>query len=83
VGSLASPVNRMSDLVMYAPTDAPGPLPSIVALTAAAAGLVQVASRDSSESVEKRLEDFRRTYEFLTQADSSGEIPEEEDAVTG
>ena len=32
VGSLASPVNRMSDQVVYAPTDAAGPLPSIVAL---------------------------------------------------
>lgn len=78
VGSLASPVNRVSDQVMYAPTDAPGPLPSIVALTAALAGLVQVAGRDSSESVEKRLEDFQRTYEFLTQNDTAVEVPEDD-----
>ena len=35
VGSLASPVNRMSDLVVYAPTDVIGPLPSMVCLAAA------------------------------------------------
>lgn len=80
VGSLASPVNRMSDQVMYAPTDAPGPLPSIVALTAALAGLVQIAGRDSAESVEKRLDEFQRTYEFLTQAENNAEIPEDEEA---
>jgi DNA-binding MurR/RpiR family transcriptional regulator len=80
VGSLASPVNRMSDQVMYAPTDAPGPLPSIVALAAALAGLVQVAGRDSAESVEKRLDEFQRTYEFLTQAENNAEIPEDEEA---
>lgn len=78
VGSLASPVNRMSDQVMYAPTDAPGPLPSIVALSAALAGLVQVASRDSEESVERRLEEFQRTYEFLTTTENAAGIPEEE-----
>ncbi|MEX1021247.1 MAG: MurR/RpiR family transcriptional regulator [Litorilinea sp.] len=78
VGSLASPVNRMSDQVMYAPTDAPGPLPSIVALSAALAGLVQVASRDSDEAVERRLEEFHRTYEFLTQSENGAEVPEDE-----
>lgn len=78
VGSLASPVNRMSDQVMYAPTDAPGPLPSIVALTAALAGLVQVASRDSEETVERRLEEFQRTYEFLTAPAHSADIPEDD-----
>lgn len=78
VGSLASPVNRVSDQVMYAPTDAPGPLPSIVALTAAMGGLVQVVGRDSDESVEKRLDEFQRTYEFLTQTDNAAEVPEDE-----
>jgi DNA-binding MurR/RpiR family transcriptional regulator len=78
VGSLASPVNRMSDQVMYAPTDVAGPLPSIVALVAALSGLVQVAGRDNEESVEKRLDEFTRTYEFLTQTDNAAEILEEE-----
>ncbi len=66
VGSLASPVNRMSDQVMYAPTDVAGPLPSIVALVAALSALVQVASKDSPQSVDARLEEFNRIYEFLT-----------------
>jgi len=69
VGSLASPVNRMSDQVMYAPTDVAGPLPSVVALAAALSALVQIAARESQASVEKHLEDFQRTYEFLALPD--------------
>lgn len=69
VGSLASPVNRLSDEVLYAPTDAPGPLPSIVALTSALAALVQVASKDSSESVDKQIRSFNSAYRFLTNSD--------------
>ena len=78
VGSLASPVNRMSDQVMYAPTDAPGPLPSIVALVAALSALVQIASRDSEASVERHLDEFQRTFEFLTAPETTIETPEEE-----
>ncbi len=77
VGSLASPVNRMSDQVMYAPTDVAGPLPSVVALTAALSALVQIAARESQAAVEKHLEDFQRTYEFLALPDI-GEPPEDE-----
>jgi DNA-binding MurR/RpiR family transcriptional regulator len=77
VGSLASPVNRMSDQVMYAPTDVAGPLPSVVALTAALSALVQIAARESQTAVEKHLEDFQRTYEFLALPDI-GEPPEDE-----
>ena len=77
VGSLASPVNRMSDQVMYAPTDVAGPLPSVVALTAALSALVQIAARESQAAVEKHLEDFQRTYEFLATPDI-GEPPEDE-----
>ncbi len=77
VGSLASPVNRMSDQVMYAPTDVAGPLPSVVALAAALSALVQIAARDSQASVERRLEDFQRTYDFLTTTEF-GAPPDEE-----
>jgi len=70
VGSLASPVNRMSDRVIYAPTDAAGPLPSIVCLVAALAALVQIASKDSMESSERYLTAFQNAYQFLTQPES-------------
>lgn len=70
VGSLASPVNRMSDHVIFAPTDAPGPLPGVVALVAALTGLVQVATRDSDAAIERRHEEFDVAYAYLTQPDS-------------
>lgn len=79
VGSLASPVNRMSDQVVYAPTDVAGPLPSIVALTAGLSALVQIAAKESTASVEKHREDFQRAFTFLTTTDASA--PPEEDEV--
>ncbi len=72
VGSLASPVNRVSDKVIYAPTDAPGPLPSIVALVAALAAVVQIASKDNPASVEKHVQEFDDTYRFLTYTNGNG-----------
>jgi DNA-binding MurR/RpiR family transcriptional regulator len=78
VGSLASPVNRMSDQVMYAPTDVSGPLPSIIALAATLSALVQVAARDSDESVDRRLEEFQRTYDFLSAPEATLELVEDE-----
>jgi DNA-binding MurR/RpiR family transcriptional regulator len=69
IGALASPVNRVSDRVIYAPTDVAGPLPSIVALVAALAGLVQIASKDNAASVERHLTEFNQAYQFLTQPD--------------
>ena len=69
IGSLASPVNRVSDRVIFAPTDVAGPLPSIVALVAALAALVQIASRDNANSVDKHLTEFQQAYQFLTQPD--------------
>jgi DNA-binding MurR/RpiR family transcriptional regulator len=78
VGSLASPVNRMSDQVVFAPTDVAGPLPSIVALTAGLSTLVQIAAKESAASVEKHQDDFQRTFTFLTTSDAS-EPPEEEE----
>ena len=76
VGSLASPVNRMSDQVVYAPTDAPGPLPSVVALVAALAALVQVASKGSEAAIERHLEEFEQAYAYLTQPDSGEDMLE-------
>lgn len=55
-GLLASPINRTADLIVYAPTDVAGPLPSIVALVAALTALVQVAAKDSAASVDRHLE---------------------------
>lgn len=69
IGALASPVNRVSDHVIYAPTDVAGPLPSIVALVAALSGLVQIAGKDSASSVDKHLADYEQAYQFLTQPD--------------
>ena len=82
IGSLASPVNRMSDLVIYAPTEAIGPLPSIVALVAALSGLVLVASKESEGSVDRHLDAFEAAYQFLTQEDvitafEAARVPEE------
>ena len=69
VGSLASPVNRMSDQVVYAPTDVAGPLPSIVAIVAALSALIQVAARDSDAAAENFVDGFESVYEYLTQPD--------------
>jgi len=69
IGSLASPVNRMSDLIVYAPTDAIGPLPSIVALVAALSGLVLIASKDNDDTVDRHMDAFEAAYQFLTQED--------------
>lgn len=82
IGSLASPVNRMSDLIIYAPTEAIGPLPSIVALVAALSVLVTVAAKESEESVDRHLDAFEAAYQFLTQEDvitalEAARVPEE------
>lgn len=71
VGSLSSPVNRLSDHVLYAPTDVAGPLPSIVALVSAMAALVQIASKDSPRTVDRQVRTFNSTYRFLTENESS------------
>ena len=67
---MASPANRMSDLVIFAPTDVAGPLPSIVGLVTALTALVQLAAKDSPASVERHLETFEHAYQFLTQEDA-------------
>jgi len=82
IGSLASPVNRMSDLVIYAPTEAIGPLPSIIALVAALSTLVLIAAKENQDSVDRHLDAFEAAYQFLTQEDvitafEAARVPEE------
>jgi DNA-binding MurR/RpiR family transcriptional regulator len=77
VGSLASPVNRMSDQVMFAPTDVAGPLPSIVAISAGLSALVQIAAKESDASVEKHHEEFKRAFNFLTTSENTEPLEEE------
>ncbi len=79
IGSLSSPVNRVSDQVIFAPTDVAGPLPSIVALVAALAGLVQIASRDNQASVDLHLTEFQQAYQFLTRPELRDLEESEED----
>ena len=69
VGSMQSPVNRMSDEVLYAPTGASGPLPSIIALVAVLGALVEIAAADSTQAAHTYLEEFNGTYRFLSQVD--------------
>jgi DNA-binding MurR/RpiR family transcriptional regulator len=76
VGSLASPVNRMSDEVVYAPTDVAGPLPSIVAIVAALSALIQVAARDTDATSDLYVEEFLAAYDYLTKHDAEAEVPE-------
>jgi DNA-binding MurR/RpiR family transcriptional regulator len=77
VGSLSGPVNRMSDLVVYAPSESSGPLPTVVALVAALSALVRVARRETDEEAERYAEAFDQTYDFLLQGDAP--VPEEEE----
>jgi hypothetical protein len=56
-----------------------GPLPSVVALTAALSALVQIAARDSQAAVEKHLDEFARAYAFLIAPE--GSAPPDEESV--
>ena len=76
VGSLASPVNRLSDLVLYAPTDVPGPLPSVVALSGVMSALVQILTRDSGLSSTDYVDAFNATYQYLIEREDLNAIPE-------
>ncbi len=68
VGSMESPVNRMSDEVIYAPTDAASPLPSILALVAVLGALVEIAAADSTQAAAAYRQTFDETYRFLEQS---------------
>ncbi|MEZ4636882.1 MAG: MurR/RpiR family transcriptional regulator [Caldilineaceae bacterium] len=68
VGSLESPVNRAVERILYAPSVAAGPLPSIVSLTGALTALVQIlAGRDSKSQNRRRA--VSDAYHFLTHKD--------------
>jgi DNA-binding MurR/RpiR family transcriptional regulator len=65
VGSLDSPVNRVVEKVLYAPSETEGPLPSIVSLTAAVTALAQtLVNRDNR--VQGRRGAVSDAYHFLT-----------------
>jgi hypothetical protein len=63
----------MSDQIVYAPTDVPGPLPSIVALTAALSALIQAAG-EHTLATEEYGESFRRAYDYLTTPEMAPEM---------
>jgi DNA-binding MurR/RpiR family transcriptional regulator len=65
VGSLDSPVNRVVDKVLYAPSEAAGPLPSVVSLTAALTALVQTLVNRDNKSQGRRGA-VSDAYHFLT-----------------
>ncbi|MCB0044803.1 MAG: MurR/RpiR family transcriptional regulator [Caldilineaceae bacterium] len=73
IGSLASPINRAADEVIYAPTHAPGPLPSVVALTAALAILVELMSEDDDQAVETYGQAYAAAFQFLRERPSVAE----------
>jgi DNA-binding MurR/RpiR family transcriptional regulator len=82
IGTLSSPVNRMSDVVIFAPTDSSGPLPAIVALVAALSAMVQVAVKETETSAERHRQSFEQAYQFLTQEEAlsaleAARVPEE------
>ncbi len=70
IGSMASPANRMSEIVIFAPTDVAGPLPSIVGLVTALTSLVLMAASDNPASVERHVVTFEQAYQFLTQEEA-------------
>ena len=70
IGSMANPANRMSEIVIFAPTDVTGPLPSIVGLIAALTSLVLMAAKDNPASVDRHIETFEKAYQFLTQEEA-------------
>jgi DNA-binding MurR/RpiR family transcriptional regulator len=54
VGSLDSPINRVVDKVLYAPSESAGPLSSVVSLTAALTALAQtLMNRDNRAQVRR------------------------------
>ncbi len=78
VGSLHSPINRVSDMLIYAPTETSGPQASVVALTAALAGVVMLAVGDDESTASRQAEVFEQAFDFLVKPEA--EIPEELEA---
>lgn len=75
VGSLHSPINRVSDMLIYAPTETSGPQASVVALTAALAGVVMLAAGDDEGTSTRQMEIFEQAFDFLVKPEA--EVPEE------
>lgn len=70
VGSLESPVNRIVDKIIYAPSEVAGPLPSVVPLTAALTALAQtLVARDYQGQNRRRA--VNDAYHFLTRRGES------------
>lgn len=76
VGNLASPVNRMADLLVFAPAENAGPLPSLTALTSALSGLAALVDSDAAAGGDGGGEAVAQVYEFLVQPDAV--VPEDE-----
>jgi DNA-binding MurR/RpiR family transcriptional regulator len=76
IGDLSSPVNLMADLIIYTPSDAVGPLASMVALMAALGAIVALGGRATSEAADRRAENVAQAFAFLTQPDAP--IPDDE-----
>ncbi len=76
-GSLSSPINRMADLLIYSPSEAPGPLPGLVTLLAALGLIVALAGRAENEAVERHAEAVAQTFAFLTEPDTP--VPDDEE----
>jgi DNA-binding MurR/RpiR family transcriptional regulator len=70
VGSLESPVNRLSDVVVYAPNDETEPLPSLVSIATAMAGLIDAAGENSPAVLHRTRSTFDQAYHFLTQTET-------------
>lgn len=75
-GALSSPVNREADLIVYAPAEAIGALPSLVTLVAALGVIVALAGREGGDATERRAENVAHTFAFLTQPDAP--VPDDE-----
>jgi DNA-binding MurR/RpiR family transcriptional regulator len=80
VGSLESPVNRLSDVVVYAPSDETEPLPSLVTIATAMAGLIDAASENSQAALRRQGSAFEHAYQFLTQTETIA--PDDESGQT-
>ena len=76
-GALSSPVNRMADLIIYAPADSPSPLPSLVTLMAALGVIVALAGREGWDAGVRRADSVAQTFAFLTQPEIP--VPDDEE----
>lgn len=71
VGSLASPVNRACDWVIYAPVVDAGPLPGVVPLAAALSALISAYAASHVGQWLRREEGIAAAFAYLVQPDSA------------